>query len=49
MSANKFSFTKGALHSLRAKAYAEIQWLDLFGSGWSRSLFVNLLKLAKEL
>jgi len=49
MSANKFSFIKGELYSLRAKAYAEIKSLDLFGSGWNRSLFFDLLKLAKEL
>ena len=49
MSANKFSFIKGELYSLRAKAYAEIKFLDLFGSGWNRSLFFDLLKLAKEL
>jgi hypothetical protein len=48
MSANKFSFTKGELYSLRAKAYAEIQSLDLFGSGWNRPFVFNLLKLIKE-
>lgn len=49
MSANKCSFIKGELHSLRAKAYAAIKSSDLFGSGWNRSLFFYLLKLAKDL
>jgi hypothetical protein len=48
MSANKFSFTTGELYSLRAKAYAEMQSVVLFGSGWNRPLFIDLLKLAKE-
>ena len=49
MSANKFSFIKGELYSLRAKAYAEIHSVVLFGSGWNRPLFFDFLKLAKEL
>jgi len=49
MSANKFSFIKGELYSLRAKAYAETGSVDLFGSGWNRSFFFDLLKLTKEL
>jgi len=49
VSANKFSFIPGELYSLRSSVYASTDALDVFGIGWERALFANLLKLAREL
>jgi len=49
ISANKFSFVPGELYSLRARSYSEFDSVDVFGPGWDRRVFRNVLKLAKEL
>jgi len=48
VSANKYSFVPGELYSLRAAAYATLPSLDVYGKGWDRPLWVNLLRLVKE-
>jgi len=49
ISANKFSFVKGELYSLRTRVYSSSDSLDLFGVGWNRSVVNNILKLSKDL
>ena len=49
ISSNKYSFVPGELYSLRAKAYSEIDALDLFGRGWDRAPGAVAAKLVKEL
>lgn len=50
ISANKFSFVPGELYSLRSRAYANLSDpIDVYGVGWDRPKFANLLKLGKDL
>ena len=48
VSGNKFSFMRGELYSLRARAYGVVNSLDVFGTGWDNSIFTNLKKLLRE-
>lgn len=49
INSNKYSFVPGELYSLRAAAYSGVSSLDLYGTGWGRSVSENLLKMAKEM
>jgi len=49
ISANKYSFLKGELYSLRAKCYAEIPKVDLYGPDWETPIIRVLPKIFREL
>jgi len=49
ISANKYSFLKGELYSLRAKCYAEIPKVDLYGPDWETPIIRVWQKVLKEL
>ena len=49
INADKWSFAKGSLYGLRAKAAAELECLDVFGHGWGRRQSHRALNRVKDL